>query len=458
MEPALNVFEQSEWVITLLFTAAMTSFLAYIIINSKHSRVRVYYCLGHSLTILLITMNFASKIAADVNAKLLIAVVAYLLKLIFDIIFILYINAFYSPTRRRFHLAAVLVYLILGAVTILTNPSHHLFISEVTQTSITYGSLYYVFMACGLLLEVTGMLCIVSYWVKKLDNQLFRAVASVIAISGMVFLHLSLTNILELEVDFFPLLIAVIFAFYFIGASRYGMFDAISYNSVYGLELFTDAIMITSASNRILYKNKVCELLDEKTLQEIFDSFEFDEENGSPNSGEIKKELELAREDGMRYYTVTLKPVKRRAFSTKKSIYIIHDNTKNISAINLLSEKNQYLLEMNDSTKTMSEDAKKLAILQERNQLANEIHDVVGHALILALNTMESNKLLYDRAAAMRRIRQVVSEIGATMREMETSRRQGAKGAKDTERSAYPRLSERLATLESRLCAAGVDL
>ncbi len=458
MEQALDIFKQGEWVVTLLFTAVMTSFLAYIIINSKHTRVMVYYCLGHSLTILLITASFAAELAVEERTKWIITAGVYLFKLVFDVIFILYINAFYKPARRYFHLAAIIVYVIAGVTTILTNPLHGLFIKSFSPDGAVFGALYYVFLGCGFALEVIGMLCIIKYWVKKLDNRGFRVIASMIAISGMAFLHLSLMNAFKLKVDCFPLLIALIFAFYFVGASKYGMFDAISYNSVYGLELFTDALLITTGKGTVTYRNKACEQIDEKTLHEIRESFGCEVKRGEYSQGEIKRELELAQEDGIRFYTVTVKPVKRRAFSVKKQIYIIHDNTKEISAINQLCEKNQYLQEMNDSTKSMAEDAKRLAVLSERNLLANEIHDVVGHALILALNTMESNKLLRDRSLAMRRLRQVVTEIGVILREMESARYRDRSETASGGKASRMLLSERLSALETRLSEAGIDL
>lgn len=438
--------------------AAPQPFLACIIINSKHSRVQAYYCFGHALTILLFITNFAAKIAPDAQTKWGLIAATCLLKLVFDISFVLYINAFYKPVRRTVHLAVVAFYLTAGITVILTNPWHHLFVSDITASSVVYGALYYVIMGAGFAFEIVGMLCIIQYWVKRLDNPQFRTLASLVALTGILFMHGSLLNVFKMQVDVIPLLIAAGFALYFIGASKYSMFDAISYNSVHGLELFTDALLIVDRKGKVVYKNRSCELLDGNTLQAILDRFSFQPDHGKTEQKEVRTELELAKPDGTKYYTVTVKPIKRTPLASGKSVYIIHDNTKYVSEINALFEKKQYLQELNDSTKTMWEDSKRLAVLRERNLLANEIHDVVGHALILALNTMESNKLLTDRSVAMGRIKQAVTEIGVIVKEMELTRQYEPSEQKENEKPSSVLLAERLAALETRLSDAGVDL
>ncbi len=451
------VYLQMEWCIILLFTVVMTGFLAYIIVNSKHSRVLFYYCLGHTLTILLVITNFSLKIAPDIKIKVGIISIICFIKLIYDIMFLLYIVAFYKPFKRIATLVAVSVYMTTGIILILTNPLHH-FIFSISSNEIHFEALYYLMMGIGFILEMIGMLCIMLFWVRKLDNQQFRIAASLIALLGILLFHFFLLNVFHLKVDFLPLFVMMVFALYFIGASRYGMFDAISLNSTYGLELFTDALIITNVKGKIIYRNRSSELLDGQIFRDVYDKFRFEAEYQNTVNKEIKTKYELVKEDSTGYYSVTIKPVKHRPFSAQKRIYIIHDNTKNIAAINLLSEKNQYLQEMNDSIKTMSEDAKKLAVLKERNLLANEIHDVVGHALILALNTMESNKLLEDKSVAMRRIRQVVTEIGVIINEIEAMRHHDVPELREAEKRKSIHLSEKLEALESRLSDAGVAL
>lgn len=121
---------------------------------------------------------------------------------------------------------------------------------------------------------------------------------------------------------------------------------------------------------------------------------------------------------------------------------------------------------MYDSVRHLTEDSQKLAILTERNVLAQEIHDVVGHNLILVLNTMESNRMLHDRVVAMRRIKQAVAEIDESIREIENeSNDELILGRNIQERESVDFdefnsgfLPEKLQSLVERLSGSGIQL
>ena len=118
---------------------------------------------------------------------------------------------------------------------------------------------------------------------------------------------------------------------------------------------------------------------------------------------------------------------------------------------------------MNENIEKLAEDSKKLTILSERNLLAKEIHDVMGHSLILALNTMESNKLLHgDRTVAVRRIEQAITEINNSLEEIAVAGTDGTMLAtdllKESRKMSRNMLSEKLNNLASRLSNSGIIL
>jgi signal transduction histidine kinase len=370
-------------------------------------------------------------------------------------------NHFKSRSKQIFTLILVVLYIAAGTCVIVTNPSHHLFIREMISNESIYGILFYVVMGAGYLLQTFGMIFIMKYWIGKLDNAAYRIFSSVLALVSILFLHLYLLRMIRMSVDIFPVLILAGFTVYFIGGFKYGMFDIISYGSKHGFEMFTDALLIIGRQGQVLYKNKACRLLEDKTLQDILNKFLPEQKNIKWKG--TRKDVEIAEAHGVKYFTVTAKPIKPGLFSSGKILFIIHDNTAIISAISRLSEKNQYLEEMNESIKMLSEDSEKLVVLSERNLLAKEIHDVMGHSLILALNTMESNKLLRtDRTAAVRRIEQAVSEINQSLQEIAaTGNEESIPGnASDSlkEREQQGILAERLNKLASRLSGSGIIL
>lgn len=463
MEMASILQLQIELGIHLLFVTVMTGFLVYIFLNSRRTRVLLSYCFVHAMIILILAGNFTAMIAPNIRVRWICIAATNIAKLLFDATFLLYIrNNFNSEIKKNISLALVFFHIAAGTFIIVTNPFHHLFISDMTDHESVFGILFYVVMGAGYLLQTAGMISIMRYWIGKLDNPAYRIFSSVLALASILFLHLYLLRILRMPVNVFPVLILAGFTVFFIGGYKYGMFDIISYGGKHGFEMFTDALLITGKKGRVLYKNKVCGLLDEKTLLDIVGRFLPQLAHKPAKWKGIKLDVEIPETGGVKYFTVSVKPVKPGVFSSGKNIFIIHDNTAIISAINDLSEKNQYLEEMNESIKELSEDTKKLTILSERNLLAKEIHDVMGHSLILALNTMESNRLLRtDETAALRRIEQAVSEINESLKEIATT---GSDAPILTDSANQPKkppeslLAERLQTLASRLSSAGIVL
>ncbi|NLO39632.1 MAG: hypothetical protein GX115_09200 [Ruminiclostridium sp.] len=83
---------QIELGIYLLFITVMTGFLTYIIINSKRSKMLFSYCFLHGLLILLFTCNFLAMIAPEIRVRWHCLATSHIVKLLFDVLFILYIH------------------------------------------------------------------------------------------------------------------------------------------------------------------------------------------------------------------------------------------------------------------------------------------------------------------------------------------------------------------------------
>jgi CRISPR/Cas system-associated endonuclease/helicase Cas3 len=132
-----------------------------------------------------------------------------------------------------------------------------------------------------------------------------------------------------------------------------------------------------------------------------------------------------------------------------------HDDTTLKSAIRDLKEKNEELRQMNLHINKFERQADALSVIEARNILAKEIHDVMGHSLNLVLHTLESNKVILDACPgkAIQRLEQVLEDIDAGMREISMmSKRTG-----DPLRAYLP-LNEQLNDMARRLIAVNVRL
>ena len=100
------------------------------------------------------------------------------------------------------------------------------------------------------------------------------------------------------------------------------------------------------------------------------------------------------------------------------NLMIIRQNDENLRILRLniaISHKNIQLREANAKLKDYSETIKRMTEIEERNRLAREIHDTLGHALTGIVVSAEAGKILFDAAPEEARARFDV--IGDTARQ-----------------------------------------
>lgn len=451
--------------INILFIVIMTGFLAYIFINSKRTRILAFYCIMHILIMVVIIGNFTELIASDTTVKWICIVVSNIAKLFFDIIFILYARAFFKGKLvKKMIIILSFTYISLSLIVILSNPIHHLFIKQITQKASEYGILYYFLLATGYFFEVVGLLSILKTMIGRVTHVAYRVAVAITAILSLSLIYFLMCNIICTPVDMLPVVVLFNFTICFIGGYKFGMYDTVSYGSVRSFEMFTEAMLIIGRKGRIIFKNWACSMFDTSVLHEII-------HKALPDTDKIPKkwsgnqvEMKIVLKNQEKHFTVSIKPVKTLTLTAKQYILILHDNSEIFTAIHSLKEKNQYLKEMNESVKMLSDDTKKLAVLGERNLMAKEIHDVMGHSLIVALNIMESNRILVETSkdTALQRLRQAISEIDTSLNEIATTAvteiDTDRAPDKQVSRTCYSLFNERIHLLKERLLDTGITL
>jgi len=81
--------------------------------------------------------------------------------------------------------------------------------------------------------------------------------------------------------------------------------------------------------------------------------------------------------------------------------YAINQNVRLQSAMGQLKLRTKQVEDMNARLRSASEELEEVTILKERNRIAREIHDTVGHTLTTVLLEMEAGELLLSRDPAL---------------------------------------------------------
>ncbi len=310
---------------------------------------------------------------------------------------------------RKIALKKRLLLYILPAIQLLivaTNPIHHLFYSKFTFFSDQFGPLFYVHVFIEYIYIIIGiMLCR-----QRLRQQLkykgtgYKFLISFAMLAPIVLNILYISRVLE---DIFDKInFNVIFdvtpivftwsALLFVYASyKYEFFDL---NSVMKDEIFqklAKPVCIVDTNADILFINK--------SFEECFDF----EKGQTELFGFLKKNrANISMEE---YYSPIEEPVrineKLYMFYSKqikdlegvKYIVIFNDITASILAKEKLSSNNLRLQKINTELNEQIKLIEEYSRIYARKFVARELHDIIGHSMVLSMKLLEVAKLSDDK-------------------------------------------------------------
>lgn len=442
--------------INIFVISVLTAYLAYIWQNSKKTEMLYCYSIMHLLTIFVLLSSFIVKIAPAVQIKWISMVIAYTIKTCFDISFFYY-GYYYNTKKHLTRKAAVLIsaFPLSSVIIILTNSCHHLFIKELSTSGVNYGAMYYMILAVGYGFQFLGAIYMILSLVRTSKPSLYRIFIMIITLFAFTLQFLYVSNILYIAVDINPILIFLIFTFLFFGAYRLGLLNTLSIGVIRSLQMFTDAVLVLDVNGEVVLKNEACDVLDEDMANYVVTQCRsFLDQFSELTVKDCKKEMEISYKD--RTFTISIRPVRTILKKIAGYVCIIHDDTTIIGLIEDLKEKNEQLVQMNESIGMLAEDIKRLAIIEERNVLAKEIHDVLGHSLNLAFHILESNKAIVDEQPekAIQRLKQAIIDIDRGIGEVEVA----SSGAKTSQPDGLYTLRQRLKVMTERLKDVGVNI
>jgi signal transduction histidine kinase len=139
-----------------------------------------------------------------------------------------------------------------------------------------------------------------------------------------------------------------------------------------------------------VFKNLQNDMEDEEVATEVLAYL------GSQTKSHFKREV-CFRTPVKRYFEVKIQPVFDRKKEIMAWIIVFNDisqykyfssqlNEKNI----VLAEMNEELLALNDRLKAYADTVEELAITRERNRMARDVHDTLGHTLTVLITLLEN--------------------------------------------------------------------
>ncbi len=339
------------------------------------------------------------------------------------------------PSRKSMILWAVLPLVCFAVV--LTNPLHMGFYSYFDFYKDRFGWLFfptqciqYAYLLTGILLLTRGYTHQPGFQEKKTWAWLFAAVTLLPLIANVYYILFKITDVPWIfpfpVFDFTPIAGSVALILFLVPALRYRFFDIspISYGrlfaqmsqgivfidtkkALYSCNSAFDAMFHNAYGARTLYDFAYA--LPFEMSEERQDFLDFIEANSSVESFEIRLESGCD-------YKVTIKPVKN-----KHLLLCYTDITSVAAAGRELAQKNAQLAQINQKLDTLAQNTREFAIAKTKANIAQNMHDILGHSLTVVIGTAELASIDTDKDAMNQKLSQIRELLASSLNDLKNT-------------------------------------
>jgi signal transduction histidine kinase len=293
-----------------------------------------------------------------------------------------------------------------------TNPRHMLFYSHYDFYSDSFGPLFYIHQIYTYIMMLAGIyLCSKRFFY---DYHHKRIQAAIISIAVFIPVLANIFYILKLYKLFFgfrplfditPITCNLSLVLFALATFKFRFLDILSIARRTAFNQIPEGILLFTKGKRIADLNLTAASTGETSeiSQMIIES---------PDSEHPIEQL----------YTASTEKQFRVQWIPSVSGYILRfvDDTSYQQALQALSDKNQLLSQIHRILNEKAQAKQALAIYKTRNYIGREVHDILGHSIVLALSVLEVAKICSkDRLSlSMEKIEQAIGVLQEAMKKM----------------------------------------
>lgn len=256
---------------------------------------------------------------------------------------------------------------IVNYAIFLTNEYHHLFYRKFEVEQVIYGPVFYLHMVFAYLCVLSGIAVVLAAFKRNLVASVHSVSVLLAASVPLIFNMLYMTGLIRTEFDLTPPAFAVSSLLMLLAVFRYDFLDI---NKMAFSELFdtiSEGVIVYNHRDIITYCNQMAREW-------------FDVQPGKSAEG-LMEQVEAAG-------TSRKLEVKKSTFSDKKGRVIAN-------ALMFTDVSKYYqILEQREELAVFNQ---RLAIEQERNRIAQEVHDTIGHTLTMINSLLKLTAIEYEK-------------------------------------------------------------
>lgn len=344
---------------------------------------------------------------------------------------------------RTRKLLVILPFVSLFSICLIaSNPSHRLYYSSFGAGSVEYGPFFYIFQAVYYICIITGITMICLKQTRKTDilsKQSFLLILS--AAIPLAINTLTLTKVIKAKVELTPLFFGLSSVLIIIALGRYGLLNINSIAIRDTINNINSGVLIFDNNNALTYKNMYTNKVP--FLKDIRNTHDF-----------IKVVSEVSGEN-ISDDIISLELEYQGEFYSLSQTYCQNKNGNNVARVVTVSNVTEY--------HELAAAEKKLSLEQERNRIAQEMHDSAGHTFTMISSLARILKYDAEQTAPdMAKMLESISEIDGLSRSGVTQLRCTINNLRDDEfmtsvTKAVQTVLTAVRGVETELCVQGSE-
>ncbi|MCR5601126.1 MAG: two-component sensor histidine kinase [Ruminococcus sp.] len=262
--------------------------------------------------------------------------------------------------KKILKLLPLVAFLSIGLIT--TNPLHFLYYSSFKAGSVEYGPFFYFFQFIYYVCIITGITMICLQDTKRASSISMQSILLILSAAIPLGINtLTLTGILKSKIELTPLFFGVSSILIIIALGRYGLLNINSIAIQDTITNINSGVVIFDINGRLTYKNKYAEELS--ILKNVKTSDDFISSMSEISGTAIDSDFSSAEiKLGSEYYSL-------------KQTHCSNSRGNKVARVITISNVTEY--------HELVSAEKKLSLEQERNRIAQEMHDSAGHTFTM---------------------------------------------------------------------------
>lgn len=269
----------------------------------------------------------------------------------------------------------------------LTNGLHHLFYMEFGLKQVVYGPVFYFHMIFTYGCVVLGMAAVLGNFKKNKVPAIHVLVMILVAAVPLAFNMLYLSGTVKAGFDLTPPVFALSSFLMFVAVFRYDFLDVNVAASGRIFSSVSEGVMIYNKRGKLTYCNPAaCRMINVKNGDRYEEVWERLCENVPAEKGDIREDV------GDKGAVLNMPDGGKMRL---KEYILYGKGGQETGRVLLLTDVGEYY-ELLRQSRELAVSEQRLAIEQERNRIAQEVHDTTGHTLTMIQSLIKLIRIQYQ--------------------------------------------------------------